>query len=122
MTTEITNLNTRIAIIGCGNIGAATALGACGVAFFLRCIRAMSQGGVQIGFHPEQALQIAAQAAQGAAALIQQAGNHPEAAVDRVATPRGATISGLNTMEHAGLSSAIIKGIVASADKLDNLI
>ena len=99
----------------------ATALGGCGVAFFLRCIRAMSQGGIEIGFHPEEALQIAAQAARGAAALILQVENHPEAAIDRVATPRGATISGLNTMEHEGLSSAIIKGIVASSAKLENL-
>ena len=100
----------------------ATALGACGVAFFLRCIRAMSQGGIEIGFHPEEALQIAAQAARGAASLMLQMEGHPESAIDRVTTPRGATISGLNKMEHEGLSSAIIKGIVASADKLEKLV
>lgn len=99
----------------------ATALGACGVAFFLRCIRAMSQGGIEIGFHPEEALKIAAQAARGAASLMLQLEGHPESAIDRVTTPRGATISGLNMMEHEGLSSAIIKGIVASADKLEKL-
>jgi len=100
----------------------ATALGACGVAFFLRCIRAMSQGGIEIGFHPEEALQIAAQAARGAASLILHMDNHPESAIDRVTTPRGATISGLNKMEHEGLSSAIIKGVIESADKLERLV
>lgn len=96
----------------------ATALGACGIAFFLRCIRAASQGGIEIGFHPEEALYIAAQTARGAASLVLQAGNHPESAIDMVTTPRGATISGLNRMEHEGLSSALIKGIVTSAEKV----
>jgi pyrroline-5-carboxylate reductase len=82
----------------------------------------MSQGGIEIGFHPEEALLIAAQAARGAASLILQMENHPESAIDRVTTPRGATISGLNKMEHEGLSSALIKGVVESADKLERLV
>lgn len=100
----------------------ATALGACGVAFFLRFIRAASQGGIEIGFHPHEALQIAAQAASGAAAIMLGSKSHPEAAIDQVTTPRGATIAGLNTMEHEGLSSSIIKGIVASEQKIDQLL
>ena len=43
----------------------ATALGACGVAFFLRAVRAAAQGGIEIGFHPEEALTMAAQTALG---------------------------------------------------------
>jgi len=93
----------------------ATALCACGVAFFLRSIRAASQGGIEIGFHPEEALLMAAQTARGAASLLMQAGSHPEAEIDRVTTPRGCTIAGLNEMEHRGFSSAMIKGIVTSA-------
>lgn len=99
----------------------ATALGACGVAFFLRCIRAASQGGIEIGFHPAEALHIAAQTARGAASLVLQSGSHPESAIDLVTSPRGATISGLNHMEHEGLSSALIKGIVTSAEKVSQL-
>jgi pyrroline-5-carboxylate reductase len=93
----------------------ATALCACGVAFFLRCVRAASQGGIQIGFHPDEAALLAAQTAKGAASLSLQEGSHPESEIDRVTTPRGCTITGLNEMEHQGLSSAMIKGIVASA-------
>ncbi len=92
----------------------ATALCACGVAFFLRSIRAASQGGIEIGFHPEEALLLAAQTARGAAALLLQADSHPEAEIDRVTTPRGCTIAGLNEMEHQGFSSAMIKGIIVS--------
>jgi len=96
-------------------MGAATALGACGIAFFLRAIRAASQGGIEIGFHSRKSLLIAAQVAKGAAELILEMDQHPESEIDKVTTPRGVTIAGLNQMEHAGFSSAMIKGIVTSA-------
>jgi pyrroline-5-carboxylate reductase len=95
----------------------ATALCACGIAFFLRSIRAASQGGIEIGFHPEEALLMAAQTARGAACLLMREGSHPESEIDRVTTPRGCTIAGLNEMEHRGFSSAMIKGILTSARK-----
>jgi pyrroline-5-carboxylate reductase len=95
----------------------ATALCACGIAFFLRAIRAASQGGIEIGFHAEDALLMAAQTARGAASLLVMQGNHPEGEVDKVTTPQGCTISGLNQMEHYGFSSALIRGIVTSAEK-----
>jgi pyrroline-5-carboxylate reductase len=99
----------------------ATALCACGVAFFLRCVRAASQGGVEIGFHPEEALLLAAQTARGAASLVLEGGAHPESEIDRVTTPGGCTIAGLNEMEHNGLSSAMISGIVLSARQAEDL-
>jgi pyrroline-5-carboxylate reductase len=100
---------------------AATILAACGIAFFLRFIRAVSQGGIQIGFHAEEAGKIAAQTALGAAHLLMQTENHPETEIDRVTTPMGCTISGLNEMEHFGLSSAMIKGIVKSYSEISDL-
>jgi len=99
----------------------ATVLAACGVAFFLRAIRATSQGGIQIGFHADEALKIAAQTALGAADLLLARGNHPESEIDHVTTPKGITIAGLNEMEHQGFSSSIIKGIIASYEKAVNL-
>jgi pyrroline-5-carboxylate reductase len=100
---------------------AATILAACGIAFFLRFIRAVSQGGIQIGFHAEEAGKIAAQTAMGAAELLMRTENHPEMEIDRVTTPMGCTISGLNEMEHFGLSSAMIKGIVKSYSEISDL-
>ena len=96
---------------------AATAIGACGVAFFLRAIRAASQGGIEIGLHSDHALNIATQAAKGAASLLLAAGSHPEQEIDKVTTPKGCTIAGLNLMEYEGFSSAMIKGIALSASK-----
>ncbi len=99
----------------------ATALVACGIAFFMRAIRAASQGGIEIGFHSEEALFMSAQTALGAARLLLNNDTHPERAVDKVTTPRGCTIVGLNQMEHSGFSSSLIKGIVMSAEKANTL-
>lgn len=87
----------------------------------MRAIRAASQGGIEIGFHAEDALFMAAQTAKGAAAILLQEGSHPEREVDKVTTPQGCTISGLNQMEHSGFSSSLIKGIVTSAEKAATL-
>ncbi|WP_437920755.1 pyrroline-5-carboxylate reductase [Sphingobacterium sp. LRF_L2] len=99
----------------------ATALCACGIAFFLRAIRAASQGGVEIGFHAHDALKMAVQTAKGAADLLLQTQNHPEGEIDKVTSPKGCTIAGLNEMEHNGFSSAFIKGIKLSAKKAGGL-
>jgi len=99
----------------------ATALCACGTAFFLRAIRAASQGGIEIGFHAADALFMAAQTAKGSAEMLLEKGKHPENEVDKVTTPMGCTISGLNQMEHNGFSSSLIKGIVTSAEKAGTL-
>jgi pyrroline-5-carboxylate reductase len=101
-------------------MAAATVLAACGIAYALRFIRAATQGGIEIGFGSDLALQIAAQTVKGAAELLIQGGNHPEAEIDKVTTPRGITISGLNEMEHQGFSSSLIKGLITSFNKIEN--
>jgi pyrroline-5-carboxylate reductase len=102
-------------------MASATVLASCGTAFFLRFIRAASQGGIQVGFHAEEAQLIASQVAKGAAALLLVNGLHPEQEIDKVTTPMGLTIKGLNEMEHNGLSSSIIKGIVHSFNEMDKI-
>ena len=99
----------------------ATALCACGIAFFLRAIRAASQGGIEIGFHADEAIFLAAQTARGAASLLLEYGNHPEAEIDKVTTPKGCTIFGLNEMENRGFSSAMIRGIITASEKAGGL-
>lgn len=97
----------------------ATILGSCGVAFVLRFIRAMIQGGIQIGFDAATASAIVNQTVKGAAELLIQKRQHPEYEIDKVTTPKGCTIVGLNEMEHNGFSSSLIKGIVASFEKIE---
>jgi pyrroline-5-carboxylate reductase len=97
----------------------ATILGACGIAYVLRFIRAMIQGGIQIGFDAVTASAIVNQTVKGAAELLIERKEHPEFEIDKVTTPRGCTIVGLNEMEHNGFSSSLIKGIVASFEKIE---
>lgn len=97
----------------------ATILGACGIAYVLRFIRAMIQGGIEVGFDAKTATKIVSQTVKGAAQLLIQNGLHPEEEIDKVTTPKGCTIVGLNEMEHSGFSSALIKGIVTSYQKIE---
>jgi pyrroline-5-carboxylate reductase len=100
---------------------AATVLCASGIAFWMRLIRATTQGGVQLGFDADVALKMSMQTAMGAASLLIETGSHPEEEIDRVTTPRGCTITGLNEMEHQGLSSSLIKGLNASFNKINDI-
>jgi pyrroline-5-carboxylate reductase len=97
---------------------AATVLAACGTAYAMRFIRANIQGGIEIGFSAKTASLIAAQTVKGAAELLLQKNTHPEQEIDKVTTPKGCTIAGLNEMEHQGFSSSLIKGIVTSYKKI----
>lgn len=97
---------------------AATVLGACGIAYALRFIRAATQGGIEIGFDAKTASLIAAQTVKGSAELLLKLNRHPEEEIDKVTTPKGCTIVGLNEMEHNGFSSSLIRGISASYNKI----
>lgn len=97
---------------------AATVLGACGIAYAMRFIRANMQGGIEIGFDVATAGLIVEQTVKGAAELLLQKGSHPEQEIDKVTTPKGCTIVGLNEMEHQGFSSSLIKGIAVSYQKI----
>ncbi len=99
-------------------MNAATVIDACGIAYVLRFIRAMIQGGIQIGFDAKTATEIVTQTVKGAAELVIENHTHPEEEIDKVTTPKGCTIVGLNEMEHNGFSSALIKGIVASYEEI----
>ena len=100
---------------------AATVICASGIAFWMRLIRATTQGGVQLGFDANEAMKMSMYTAMGAASLLIETGAHPEEEIDKVTTPRGCTIEGLNEMEHQGLSSSLIQGIVASFQKINEL-
>tara|TARA_R110002072_G_scaffold251518_2_gene410402 strand:+ start:41197 stop:41994 length:798 start_codon:yes stop_codon:yes gene_type:complete len=107
-------------VIDEGLMDSATVLGACGIAYVLRFIRGMIQGGIQIGFDAKTASDIVTHTVKGAAELLIEKKEHPEFEIDKVTTPKGCTIAGLNEMEHNGFSSALIKGIVTSFEKIES--
>lgn len=85
----------------------------CGIAYVMRFIRAMMEGGVEMGLYPHVAQDVAQQTMQGAITLLQESGLHPEAAIDKVTTPGGLTIRGLNELDHAGFNSAVVRCLKA---------
>jgi pyrroline-5-carboxylate reductase len=100
---------------------AATVVCASGIAFWMRLIRATTQAAIQLGFDSKEAQELAMYTSEGAANLLITNGNHPEEEIDKVTTPKGCTIEGLNEMEHKGLSSSLIQGMVASFNKISNI-
>jgi len=100
---------------------AATVVCASGIAFWMRLIRATTQAAIQLGFDAKEAQELAMHTCEGAASLLITSGNHPEQEIDKVTTPRGCTIEGLNEMEHKGLSSSLIQGMVSSFDKINTI-
>ena len=97
-----------------GLIPAATSLTSCGIAFAMRYIRAAMEGGVELGFRPDEAARLVEHTVKGAATLLLESGMHPEAAIDKVTTAGGITIKGLNAMERSGFTSAVIDGLKAT--------
>ncbi len=98
---------------------AATVVCASGIAFWMRLIRASTQAAIQLGFEAKEAQKLAMHTCFGASSLLIKNGNHPEQEIDKVTTPKGCTIEGLNEMEHQGLSSSLIHGMVASFNKIN---
>ena len=94
-------------------VGPGMMMASCGIAYVMRYIRAQMEGGCEMGFYPEQAKQIALQTMQGAVSLLKETGWRPEAAIDKVTTPGGVTIKGLNELDHAGFNSAVIRSLKA---------
>jgi pyrroline-5-carboxylate reductase len=95
-------------------LAAGTALASCGIAFAMRYIRAAMEGGVELGFRPEEAARLVEHTVKGAATLLLESGVHPEVEIDKVTTAGGITIKGLNAMERSGFSAAVIDGLKAS--------
>ena len=108
----------EVEIINESLMPAATVAGSCSTAFSLRFIRAASLAGVQMGFESEKATKIAAQTLKGACEIILQNSTHPEAEIDKVTTPAGATISGLNVLDEESFNAALIKAMLTSYNKI----
>lgn len=113
-------LGTSIAIPE-NKMQAATVICASGIAFWMRLIRATTQAAIQLGFEATEAQELAMHTCEGAANLLITTGNHPEQEIDKVTTPKGCTIEGLNEMEHKGLSSSLIQGMVSSFNKINSI-
>lgn len=98
-------------------VAAGNMLSGCGIAYVMRFLHAMMEGGVEMGLYPKDAQMIAMQAMKGAVAVLEGSGMHPAVGIDKVTTPGGLTIRGLNELDHAGFNSAVIRCLKAGLVK-----
>lgn len=110
---ELFSLVGKVMTVDDRQMKAGNMLAGCGIAYVMRMIRAMMEGGVEMGLYPQVAKEVAIQAMQGAVSVLNGTGLHPEAAIDRVTTAGGLTIRGLNELDHAGFNSAVIRCLKA---------
>ncbi len=98
-------------------LNAYMSLTSCGIAYAFRYIRAAMQGGVEMGIPAQTAKELVLQTLKGAVELMYENDSHPEIEIDKVTTPGGITIKGLNEMEAHGFTNAVIEGLKASLIK-----
>lgn len=110
---QLFSLLGKVMVVDAKSLAAGNMMAGCGIAYVMRFVRAMMEGGVEMGLYPNVAKEIAMQAMQGAVTLLGETGMHPEAAIDKVTTPGGLTIKGLNELDHAGFNSAVIRCLKA---------
>lgn len=103
----------KVMLVNRKQMDAGNMLAGCGIAYVMRMVRAMMEGGVELGLYPDVAKEVAMQAMEGAVAVLEATGLHPEAAIDKVTTAGGLTIKGLNELDHAGFNSAVIRCLKA---------
>lgn len=96
-------------------LAAGTALASCGIAYVLKYVQAAMQAGVEAGLRPKDAMVMVAQTMEGAAQLLlRDEAAHPALEIEKVTTPGGITIKGVNSLDHDGFASAVIHAIKVS--------
>lgn len=102
-------------------LDAVTGLSGSGPAYIYVLIEALSDGGVRMGLPREVATALAARTVRGAAEMVLQENVHPAVLKDRVASPGGTTIAGLQALEEHGFRASVIAAVVAAAQRSEEM-
>ncbi len=98
-------------------LDAVTGLSGSGPAFIYQVIEALSDGGVRMGLPRNIATALAAQTVAGAAEMVTITGEHPGVLKDRVTSPGGTTIAGIQALEEHGLRAALMAAVGAATER-----
>ena len=100
---------------------AATAISGSGPACVALFVDSLARAGVRQGLSREVAESLALQTMRGTVELIERTGTHPEAIVDAVSSPGGATIAAIEAFEAGGLRSGVFDAVAAAVRRSKEL-
>jgi len=100
---------------------AVTALSGSGPAFAYLFIEALADAGVRAGLPRDKAQRYAARTVLGAAAMVEETGQHPGALKDAVCSPAGTTIAGVAALEANGFRGAAMAAVDAAFRRAQEL-
>lgn len=92
-------------------LDAVTGLSGSGPGYAFVMIEALADAGVNMGLARADAQLLAAQTLLGAAKLVLESGEHPGQLKDRVTSPGGTTIAGLQALESHGIRAALYDAV-----------
>lgn len=98
-------------------LDAVTGLSGSGPAFVYVIIEALSDAGVRMGLPRNIAASLAAQTVRGGVDMVLCTGEHPAVLKDRVASPGGTTIAGLQAIESGALRATLIAAVEAATKR-----
>ncbi|MDO4551146.1 MAG: pyrroline-5-carboxylate reductase [Planctomycetia bacterium] len=111
----------RCFLVNEGLMDAVTGLSGSGPAYAFLMIEALADAGVREGIPREIALKLAAETLRGAAEMVLNTGEHPAVLKDRVTSPAGTTIAGLQQLESHGVRAAMYAAVHAATERSRDL-